>query len=298
MTVSDFVKTKTEYEAIPVPEELNGRLTETLARGQRQARRRRRLHHLLSAASTAAVLCLFAAVNLSAPFAKAMQSLPVVGPVFRVITFRQYTDDSGNYGAEIAVPQIADSDPSTPLEDSLAQMNQALSGYADSIIAQYEADLAAGGDLGHEYVYSDFQVLRDSDRLLSVCIRTDIVMASTNSFVKIYHLDKTAGQLIELSDLFQPGSGYVERLSGLVKQQMRSRMAKDPSQSYFIDQNSGLDFTSIRPDQSFYINADGALVLVFDKYEAAPGYMGVVEFTIPLSDIQDLAADHSPLLAP
>jgi len=37
---------------------------------------------------------------------------------------------------------------------------------------------------------------------------------------------------------------------------------------------------------------------VFDKYEAAPGYMGVVEFTIPLSDIQDLAADHSPLLAP
>ena len=117
MTVSDFVKTKTEYEAIPVPEELNGRLTETLARGQREARRRRRLHHLLSAASAAAVLCLFAAVNLSAPFAKAMQSLPVVGPVFRVITFRQYTDDSGNYGAEIAVPQIEDSDPSTPLDD-------------------------------------------------------------------------------------------------------------------------------------------------------------------------------------
>ena len=87
MTVSDFVKTKTEYEAIPVPEELNGRLTETLARGQREARRRRRLHHLLSAASAAAVLCLFAAVNLSAPFAKAMQSLLVVGPVFRVITF-------------------------------------------------------------------------------------------------------------------------------------------------------------------------------------------------------------------
>ena len=87
--------------------------------------------------------------------------------------------------------------------------------------------------------------------------------------------------MIELSDLFRPDSSYVERLSGLVKQQMRSRKAKDPSQSYFIDQDNGLDFTSIRPDQSFYINADGALVLVFDKYEAAPGYMGVVEFTIP-----------------
>lgn len=293
MTVSDFVKSKTEYQTIPVPEELGGLLTEALARGQREARSR-----LLRIGSAAAVLCLFAAVNLSAPFAQAMQGLPVVGPVFRVITFRQYTDDSGRYGAQISVPQIEDDDPSTPLDASLVQMNQALAGYADSIIAQYEADLAADGGLGHEYVYSDFQVMRDSDRLLSVCIRTDIVMASTNSFVKIYHLDKSSGQMIELSDLFQPGSDYVERLSGLVKQQMRSRMDADDTVSYFIDQNNGLDFTAIRPDQSFYINEDGSLVLVFDKYEAAPGYMGVVEFTIPLPEIQDLLAGDSPLLAP
>lgn len=298
MTVSDFIKSKTEYEAVPVPEELGDRLAQALARGQRDARRRRRRRHLLGAGSAAAVLCLFTAVNLSAPFAQAMQSLPVVGPVFRVITFRQYTDDSGNYGAQISVPQIEGSDPSTPLDTSLVQMNQALAGYADGIIAQYEADLAGAGGLGHEYVYSDFQVLRDSDRLLSVCIRTDIVMAGSNSFVKIYHLDKHTGRLIELADLFRPDSGYVERLSDLVKQQMRSRMAADPSVSYFIDQGNGMDFTAIRPDQSFYINADGALVLVFDKYEAAPGYMGVVEFAIPPAEIQNLLAENSPLLAP
>ena len=34
-------------------------------------------------------------------------------------------------------------------------------------------------------------------------------------------------------------------------------------------------------EQSFYWNADGDLVLVFDEYAVAAGYMGMVEFTIP-----------------
>ena len=32
---------------------------------------------------------------------------------------------------------------------------------------------------------------------------------------------------------------------------------------------------------NFYFDADGNLVLVFEKYEVAPGYMGTPEFTIP-----------------
>ena len=39
--------------------------------------------------------------------------------------------------------------------------------------------------------------------------------------------------------------------------------------------------SAIDPEQSFYWNADGDLVLVFDEYAVAAGYMGMVEFTIP-----------------
>jgi hypothetical protein len=48
-----------------------------------------------------------------------------------------------------------------------------------------------------------------------------------------------------------------------------------------------VDFDSIAKDQSFYINNEGKLVISFDKYEVAPGYMGVVEFIIPSNVIAD-----------
>ena len=58
--------------------------------------------------------------------------------------------------------------------------------------------------------------------------------------------------------------------------QMEEQMAADASLSYLTD-----EFTAIDPEQSFHWNADGDLVLVFDEYAVAAGYMGMVEFTIP-----------------
>ena len=40
---------------------------------------------------------------------------------------------------------------------------------------------------------------------------------------------------------------------------------------------------SLPVDESFYFNEEGLLVIAFDEYEVAPGYMGAVEFTIPSS---------------
>jgi hypothetical protein len=40
-------------------------------------------------------------------------------------------------------------------------------------------------------------------------------------------------------------------------------------------------FEKITANHNFYINQDNKLVISFDKYEVAPGYMGVVEFIIP-----------------
>ena len=40
-------------------------------------------------------------------------------------------------------------------------------------------------------------------------------------------------------------------------------------------------FTELSPDAKFYINGEGNVVIVFDEYEIAPGYMGFPEFEIP-----------------
>ena len=44
----------------------------------------------------------------------------------------------------------------------------------------------------------------------------------------------------------------------------------------------------IDKNQNFYINNNGEIVISFDEYEVAPGYMGVVEFTIPNSVINSI----------
>ena len=50
----------------------------------------------------------------------------------------------------------------------------------------------------------------------------------------------------------------------------------------------GQDFVTLDNKHNFYWDKDGNLVIVFDKYEVAPGSMGTPEFVIekgPISDI-------------
>ena len=41
------------------------------------------------------------------------------------------------------------------------------------------------------------------------------------------------------------------------------------------------NFQSITEQTNFYFNESGELVIAFDEYEVAPGYMGAPEFVIP-----------------
>ena len=51
----------------------------------------------------------------------------------------------------------------------------------------------------------------------------------------------------------------------------------------YFDGTNGIEgFQSIADDQPFYINEAGNPVVVFAKYEIAPGSMGQQEFEIPV----------------
>ena len=70
-------------------------------------------------------------------------------------------------------------------------------------------------------------------------------------------------------------------------------MAADESLVYWVDNEdmSEWNFESIKEDNTFYVNENGKLTIVFDEYEVAPGYMGSVEFEIPTEIIQDLVQE-------
>ena len=86
---------------------------------------------------------------------------------------------------------------------------------------------------------------------------------------------------------------YMSASSNLMrKEQMREQMAADEMIAYWVDSEvPEWDFQSVNDDTTFYVNEAGKLMIVFDEYEVAPGYMGSVEFEIPTEVVEGLVQD-------
>ena len=236
-------------------------------------------------------------MNVNPTVAQAMEGVPVLGSIVKVVHFTTYSDKQENkqMEANVKVPEVevVGKDGKVLTKES-KELNAEVSGYLDDIIKQYQSDVAAvdDGSQGHEAVTSDYRIVTDNDKLFSLRVDTEIAMGGSDSFTKIYNIDKETGKLITLKDLFADGSDYKTRISDNIKKQMREQMKKDDNLNYFLDDGEKeWDFEKIADDANFYINDKGELTFVFDKYEVAPGYMGIVEFSVPTDALSDIVKD-------
>jgi hypothetical protein len=140
---------------------------------------------------------------------------------------------------------------------------------------------------GHMGVDSGFVVETDTDRILSIGRYVVNTVGSSSTTFSYDTIDKEEGLLLTLPSLFVDDT-YVERISSYLEEEMADRMAADEGLVYWIDQEMVEGFDTIDPQQSFFLTEEGKLVIVFDKYEVAPGYMGVQRFEIPTKVIEDL----------
>lgn len=278
---------KDEYMNIPIPDELEFTVQKALKEGSRTAMKKRNRIKLISA-SVAAVFLFTLTLNISPILAQSLAEVPVIGSIVNVLTFREYQVNEDTFDAEIKVPAVQGL-KNKALEDSLnaryLEENQRL---YQKFIEDME-DLKANGG-GHLGVASGYEIKTDNDRILSICRWVVNTVASSSTTMKFDTIDKEKEILITLPSLFRDDT-YIEVISENIKEQMRAQMKADPDKIYWV---SGTDqeelfefFESIAQDQNFYINDDSKLVISFDKYDVAPGYMGVVEFVIPTEVISE-----------
>lgn len=271
---------KQEYEQIPVPDELSFRVRTAIARAKREKKEKyvmriRKAAKTLGATAAAFMLTVVALANSSQNIAQAMEQVPVLGAITKVVTFRTYEDERGNVSAHVDVPQIEGGDEVRAVNDAIQQ-------YTDTIIAQYEADAAIMGDEGHYDLNVSHTVVTDNERLFAIRFDETLVMNSGNESVMIYNVDKSTGSILTLADLFLPDSDYIAVLTENIKEQMQARMDADENVHYWLhDEIEAMNFKELSPDVAFYVNAEGELVIVFNEGDVAPMYMGVVEFAIP-----------------
>lgn len=282
---------KQEYKNIMVPSELKNKVEESIMEGKKRNKTKRIIQFTRVGASTAAA-ALFAMVvltNSNQSISYAMKKMPVIGVIADAVTFRTYVDKTNHFEANIEVPQIDIENQEEHIKQAAEELNRSVEEYTNILIEQYNADMKASEGEGNYAVDTSYQVIDDGDRFFSLRIDTVVAMGGSNSFSKFYHIDKESGTVITLKDLFKEDADYIGMISENIKAQMKEQMAADESITYFYDneETEEWNFEEIDEEQNFYIKENEALIIVFDKYEVAPGYMGIIEFAIPLEVLEN-----------
>lgn len=316
-TLEDRIRAgKEAYQSISVPAEMEHRIRHAAA-GKGRIHRFR-----IPAAVAAAVAVLVLLPNTGENVAYAMGSLPVVGPLFQAVTFRNYRFESEHYNADVEVPQIVVEDVtedkpergpaesetagkpneasgSEPVEKETAEETQRLQEAAgqinfdidqvtDRLIEEFKE--SAQTEEGYGSLEIHHETVTDNARYFTLKLSIFQAAGSGAQSYQFYTIDKQSGQRVQLEDLFQENSGYGEVISEEIRRQMRALMAEDEMNMYWVDSTDmpELNWQGVKADQNFYFDADGNIVIVFDEYEVAPGYMGAQEFTVERAVVEGM----------
>jgi hypothetical protein len=274
----------TQYRNIDIPEELNDVVNQALK--GKSKKKKRPIKVLVGSCAAAALLVL--AVNTNPTLAKGLSQIPVVGNVINVFTFVEFKVDEELHQATIKVPAVSnleDKELEKSLNEKYLKENKQL--YTE-FMKEVES-LKKEGD-GHLGVESGYVVKTDNEEILSIGRYVVNTIGSSSTTFQYDTIDKKNQVLVTLPSLFK-NQNYIEIISQSIKEQMKQQMKEDQSKVYWI-LDAGVDnpidpFEKIKENQNFYINNENQLVISFDKYEVAPGYMGVVEFVIPTDILEN-----------
>lgn len=278
-------KFRNEYENIEIPDELEFLVRTTIKEQEKKMKRKNIINKSVIAAAVAGVVFV-GSINLSSEISYALSEVPVLGSIVRVLTFKTFELKDNNFDAELKTPAIEglDSKLEAMLNEKYLDENQKL---YDDFMKEIDELKKADMDEAHMGIASGYEVKTDTDKLLVIGRYVVNTAGSSSTTIKYDTIDKQNKLLITLPSLFKD-EAYIDIISENIKAQMKEQM-KDESNAYWLEDEMMGDenFSKIDKNQSFYITKDNQLVIAFDKYEVAPGYMGNPEFIIPSELLKD-----------
>ena len=281
-----YIKSEVAKEQTDIPDSVKNRIEQTLVDLPEKKPVKKQIRILPRIAASAACfvfIILFLLPNVSVTYAQALEQLPVIGDLVRVVTIRNYYYDDNHWKMDINIPQIESED-----SKSVDYINKDVSELTTALINRFYEDLEINGNKGYGSLNVDYEVVTNTDSWFTLKLTVCQTAASSNTYFKFYHIDKNQGKIVELGDLFNTDK-FSDSLVAEIKKQMQEQMANDENISYWIN-NSGIgeEFATVSTDHNFYWNENGDLVIIFDKYEVGPGSMGTPEFVIDKGVIRDI----------
>ena len=286
------------YEEIPIPAELSGRVRAAIVRSeekrksQRQRiptvriRRKHRIWGTCAGMAAALVLVFTTALNTNTAFAEMAAGLPVIGAAARILTFRSYERDEGDWKISVEIPSVEMIAKDTNGLDSA--LNQEIydlcSQYADEAVErarEYKKAFMETGGTEEEWeahdinIHVGYEIKAQTEAYLSFAVQGTENWSSAYSETKYYNIDLKDNKMVTLADVL--GHDYARIADESILRQMENMEEKEGI-AYWSKSEGG--FTGVTDKTVFYMNEKENPVIVFDKYEIAPGAYGKLEFEI------------------
>lgn len=270
------------YQSPELPPELSFAVSAALREGERRRARRRAIRRSLGG-GLAACACFCLLVNGSPAFAAALADVPVLGELARIVTVERYQINDRDHLIDVRLPALTDTG-NTDLEQRInteirTRIDQVLDEAQERAREAREAFVETGGkaeDFMPIIIDVDYEVKCSNGQYLSFVITKTETLASAYTEYYLYNLDLTTGTELTLPDLLGPD--WREKCDEAVRAGITQSEAEGGV--YFAPGEGG--FETVDDDQKFYLSADASVVLLFEKYEIAPGYMGTQEFAVPI----------------
>ena len=286
----DFLKAKAREEAEDIPDCVKEKIEQTLSLlPERENKTETAGNFAKYAMMAACILLVFLIIppNVSTSYAQALEKVPVISSIIKVVTIRNYFYSDDNHEMNSDVPKI-ESESNSNSNSAAEDINKEIDELTEILVGQFNEEVEEIGEQGHGAVYADYEVVTNMEKWFTLRIRVHEDAGSSNTYYKYYHIDKISGKVIQLGDL-AADSNFYSIIENEIKRQMRERMEEDTNNKYWVDDAElGEDFVKLAENHNFYWDENEDLVIVFDKYEVAPGYMGTPEFTVSKELIRDV----------
>ena len=276
-------KAKEVYEAIKVPNELNYVVNKAIL--DKKKKEKSVLIYVKYAVTT--VACTFLTfifmLNVNSSFATNISEIPIIGDMAKVFTIKEVNEEDKTKLINAKIPALENTG-NTELEkrinyEIMLKMNEILE-EAEKRAAEYKEAVIATGGNEEDYqpinIQIDYKVGYSNDKVVSFMISKSETLANAYTEIYFYNVDIETGKKLNLRDVL--GNEYKQIVDTTIYKEIEER-SKNPDNIYFTADEGG--FEGIENEyQDFYINSDGKVVIVFEKYKIAPGYMGTQEFVI------------------
>lgn len=274
-------KTKKIYDETMIPDELDIRVRQTIESIEPTEPRPYRFSSWISLSLSIATAFIFF-LNTSDVFAETISDLPIVGQLAKIFTISNYQHEDPAKLVDVKIPALTETGH-TELEKQINQeildkINLTVEKSEKNAEEYYRRFIAAGYDASEflpVIVHVDYEIKSSNENFVSFVITKEENYVSVDIEKYFYNINLKTGKVTTLVDLFGPN--FKDIINPQIEQQIQEREKANNNELFFDEVSK---FESIADDQTFYINSNNEVVIVFEKYSIAPGYMGFPEFKI------------------